>query len=105
MYYRMNLQPQSMEDYELIDIYGNTYIGQWLVGSNYEGWYIKAGLSCDPKPGVYSQKEIKIYGYRPVGSDKDYKNYISKKLLDEAFYGHTHISDFRETPAIMSYLR
>lgn len=107
MYYRTNLQPDPMKDYELIDIYGNEYIGRWLVGRTYEGWYIKLFIS-DDKEGqynsIYSQKELKIYGYKPLGSKHEFTHYIPRKLLDEAFYGHQAISDFRTTPEILSYI-
>ena len=110
MYYRLKMQPDPMKDYELQDIYGNTYLGRWLVGKTYEGWYIKNSIgeqnNLAKKPGaIYSQKEIKIYSYRLADSDREFKNYIPRRLLDEAFFGHMCISDFRETPGISSYLR
>lgn len=110
MHYRLNFQPDPMKDYKLMDIYGNEYIGRWLVGRTYEGWYIKTlfnkenNLAKVPH-AIYSQKEIKMYGYKLVDSEHEYKNYIPRRLLDEAFSGHTHISDFGETPEILSYLR
>ena len=112
MYYRLNLQPDPMKDYYLQDIYGNTYIGRWLVGNTYEGWYIKEVI--DPQNylakeagKIYSQKEIKIYSYKLDDEESDkrtYKNYIPKRVLDEAFFGHKEIGDFRETPEILSYI-
>lgn len=103
MYYRNNLQPDPMVDYELVDIYGNEYVGRWLVGKTYEGWYVKSD-EVESYKAVYSQNELRIYGYRPVGSNREFKRYIPKRLLDDAFYGHKSISDFRETPEILSYI-
>lgn len=98
MYIRSKLQPDPMTDYVLEAEDGSVYIGRWLVGNTYEGWYIKQTVSGIEKTrGVYSQKELRITHYSN-------RLYIPKALMDDAFYGKGEISDFRETPEILKYV-
>ena len=112
MFTRTTLQPEPMKDYILFDKDHYAYLGRWLVGNTYEGWYIKEYLNPEHRdkelPAIFSQKELEVQLFAPVEefdvSNPKARNYIPKALLDEAFYGHTEVEDFRCTPDILCYL-
>ncbi|MBO7450885.1 MAG: hypothetical protein J6U54_11010 [Clostridiales bacterium] len=109
MYERSRMQPDPMKDYILEDEDSNRFLGRWLVGKVYEGWYIKAyldkqGAKHECTPAIYSQKELHIMWYEPADVRGKRKRYIPKKTLDAGFWGLAAIQDFRDTPEMEEYL-
>lgn len=110
MYVRSRMQPDPMKDYILEDEDGNKFLGRWLVGAEYEGWYVKAyfdeqGAKHECAPVIYSQKELHIMWYKPSEGKGIRKRYIPKKTLDEGFWGLAAIQNFSETPEMEVYLQ
>ena len=94
MYRRVNFQPDPMNDYILEDTEGNAYLGRWLVGNTYEGWYIKRFTDPSRKPTILSQKELKIVYFYENNSMLTRHRYVPKKILDNAFCGRMEIEGF-----------
>lgn len=109
MFKRTKMQPDPMKECILQDEDGALHYGKWLVGNTYEGWYIIKSQNPELKtPCILSQKEAKIVYFAPFeefeSNNYHPKRYIPKALLDEAFYGHAEVEDFRCTPDILCYL-
>ena len=116
MYRRDSMQPDPVKDYVLLTD-DCAYVGRWLPGNTYEGWYLTGIILYtdgedkveELTPRILSQKELKVIEYVPLdkymsGKHVKVNKYIPKALLDEAFYGHQEISDFRCAPDILCYL-
>ena len=113
MFDREKMQPEDWILYILFDKDGNGFIGRWLCGKDsYEGWYVIHAFSDDKLedklPAIFSQKELKVKEYVALDdfNSGNYvtKHYVPRHLLDEAFYGHDRIEDFRCTPDILCYI-
>ena len=107
MYKRVNMQPDPMKDYILECEDGSAYIGRWLVGNDYEGWYLKNVKDIQENsdmPKIVSQKDLKVVKFYDRKNPTVGHQYIPKKLLDEAFWGRSEILNFYTTPDIMCYL-
>ena len=95
MFKRTKVQPDPMKDYILEDSNGFLFLGRWLVGKTYEGWYIKdvSSLKADIKtPFIISQKTLKVMNYYDVDDPKKKHRYISKDYLDEVYKGRDEVS-------------
>ena len=110
MYNRSNMEPHLMTDYILFCDDGNSYIGHYLRGKTYEGWYVKDCINIPKEdlPKIFSQKELKCLAFTKLADFGDEHNevrrYIPLKLLDEAFQGHQEVHDFEHAPDILCYL-
>lgn len=105
MYIRSNMQPDLEKDYILETEDGKQYVGRWLVGRKYEGWYIKELPNNHYVRYIFSQKELPVRWFKLKDDESDrFHRYIPKAILDEAFCGHDEMPDFNLCPEINPYL-
>lgn len=99
MYRRVNLQPDPMKDYILETLSGVEYIGRWLAGATYEGWYVKT----EDGGKVVPQSILKVIVFREPYKGAARHKYIPRKYLDRAFKEKFEVVHFIE-PDILCYL-
>ena len=99
MFQREYMQPNPMQTYILETADGTEYVGRWLVGNTYEGWYLQ-----DEPRGIFSQKELDVVFYSECCNSHEMKHrYIPKKLLDNMFRGRKEIPHL--SPEILCYIQ